>query len=345
MKHFVADPPIESFTLAQAQGVSHNQIHIINPFWDASGGSEWRAISLFEGLNPYRKVSLWSEFDPDPRLLARYPIKKICETVFPKTGIFVFIGSYFPIDKWIYSTSPRRVILIHNTTLAKDHFTRVMRKMSIFDLKEIEIVYASKWLADTEKFPGRVENSLIDIERFAILKEHNPARADHFVIGRLSRDIAYKHHPNDPAFYLHLARSGFQVKVMGGICLSEELNGSEHILLLPTCYQEPQIFLQSLDCFFYRTAAEWTEPFGRVVVEAMACGLPVVVEDRGGYTNVIEHGRNGFLFRNEQEAFDILFRLRNDRYLCQSVGEAARATIEELYSPAQRWKILQYYLK
>jgi hypothetical protein len=41
---------------------------------------------------------------------------------------------------------------------------------------------------------------------------------------------------------------------------------------------------------------------GRVVTEAMACGLPVVCHESGGYAEIIEHGRNGFLFDTQQEA-------------------------------------------
>ena len=37
------------------------------------------------------------------------------------------------------------------------------------------------------------------------------------------------------------------------------------------------------------------EPFGQVVVEGMAAGLPVVAADAGGPAEVVEHGRTGFL--------------------------------------------------
>jgi len=49
---------------------------------------------------------------------------------------------------------------------------------------------------------------------------------------------------------------------------------------------------------------EWPEPFGLVMIEAMACGTPVVAYDCGSAPEVIEPGLTGFLVRDEQEAAD-----------------------------------------
>lgn len=44
------------------------------------------------------------------------------------------------------------------------------------------------------------------------------------------------------------------------------------------------------------------EPFGLSVVEAMACGTPVIANRRGSMAELIEHGVNGFLVDNHYEA-------------------------------------------
>lgn len=44
------------------------------------------------------------------------------------------------------------------------------------------------------------------------------------------------------------------------------------------------------------------EPFGLSVIEAMACGTPVIAVGRGSMPELIEPGRNGFLVRNVDEA-------------------------------------------
>lgn len=46
---------------------------------------------------------------------------------------------------------------------------------------------------------------------------------------------------------------------------------------------------------------QWDEPFGMAVIEALACGTPVIAMRRGAMPEIIEHGVNGFLCDNEGE--------------------------------------------
>lgn len=46
---------------------------------------------------------------------------------------------------------------------------------------------------------------------------------------------------------------------------------------------------------------DWEEPFGLAVIEALACGTPVVAMNRGAMPEIIEHGVNGFLASNRRE--------------------------------------------
>ena len=47
---------------------------------------------------------------------------------------------------------------------------------------------------------------------------------------------------------------------------------------------------------------DWPEPFGLVMIEAMACGTPVVAWRRGSVPEVIEEGINGFVVESDDEA-------------------------------------------
>lgn len=53
----------------------------------------------------------------------------------------------------------------------------------------------------------------------------------------------------------------------------------------------------------------WNEPFGMVIIEALACGTPVVAINRGAMSEIIEHGVNGFLAETEEEFAAYLDRI------------------------------------
>jgi len=47
---------------------------------------------------------------------------------------------------------------------------------------------------------------------------------------------------------------------------------------------------------------DWPEPFGLVMIEAMACGTPVIAFRRGSVPEVIDHGKTGFIVQSIEEA-------------------------------------------
>lgn len=54
---------------------------------------------------------------------------------------------------------------------------------------------------------------------------------------------------------------------------------------------------------------QWEEPFGMAVIEALACGTPVVAMRRGAMPEIIEHGVNGFLADTEEEFAEYMQRV------------------------------------
>lgn len=60
------------------------------------------------------------------------------------------------------------------------------------------------------------------------------------------------------------------------------------------------------------------EPFGLSVVEAMACGTPVVAFNKGSMPEVIDDGKSGFLVKDVQEACSVLPAVPSlDRHYCR----------------------------
>jgi glycosyltransferase involved in cell wall biosynthesis len=62
----------------------------------------------------------------------------------------------------------------------------------------------------------------------------------------------------------------------------------------------------------------WPEPFGLVMLEALACGTPVVGYDSGAAPEIVEHGVTGYLVRDEDGLADALSAVEHiDRRRCQ----------------------------
>ena len=53
----------------------------------------------------------------------------------------------------------------------------------------------------------------------------------------------------------------------------------------------------------------WREPFGLVMIEAMACGTPVIAFNNGSVPEVLEDGVTGFIVENEQQAIEAVAKI------------------------------------
>jgi glycosyltransferase involved in cell wall biosynthesis len=57
------------------------------------------------------------------------------------------------------------------------------------------------------------------------------------------------------------------------------------------------------------TPIDWPEPFGLVMIEAMACGTPVIAFNRGSVPEVVDEGVTGFIVEDEKSAIGAVYRL------------------------------------
>jgi glycosyltransferase involved in cell wall biosynthesis len=67
---------------------------------------------------------------------------------------------------------------------------------------------------------------------------------------------------------------------------------------------------------------DWPEPFGLVMIEAMACGTPVITRARGAVPEIIEDGITGFIFEGAADAIAAIVKAEDlDRRYCRRVFE------------------------
>ncbi len=71
---------------------------------------------------------------------------------------------------------------------------------------------------------------------------------------------------------------------------------------------------------------DWPEPFGLVMIEAMACGAPVIAFNRGAVPELIEDGMTGFVVEDETSAVGAL------RHLSRLSRPAIRKRFEERFT-------------
>jgi len=101
----------------------------------------------------------------------------------------------------------------------------------------------------------------------------------------------------------------------------EPLIDNEQIIYLgPLNDAEKNKYLQQAKALLF--PIEWDEPFGIVMIEAMACGTPVIGFKRGSVPEVIEDGVTGFIVTNQDEMIEKVPLLNNiDRMVCRKISE------------------------
>lgn len=190
---------------------------------------------------------------------------------------------------------------------------------------------------DAQKFadnvlPGRFSKKLlynaIDLERFKNDHYDNNSFNEIAIIGSLvdkkGHDLAIETIRElvnrNIKIHLHILGDGPNKNRLEG--LIDELNLQSNITM-HGLVDHPEDFLKNCKIYLH-TASH--EPFGLVLIEAMACGLPVVCTDGRGNWDLIQEGENGFMVGERDPkllADKIELLLKND-ILRQEMSEKAR---------------------
>ena len=111
--------------------------------------------------------------------------------------------------------------------------------------------------------------------------------------------------------------------------------------LLGNVHDVPSYLRQAT--FFIHTALY--EPFGLVLLEAMATGLPVISLDGKGNRDIILNGKNGYLLQENEPAMFVskIIDLMNDGEKYQLISEYARSFAENYDIKKYVEKLVEYY--
>jgi len=135
---------------------------------------------------------------------------------------------------------------------------------------------------------------------------------------------------------LHRRRADVRFSILGdGPMLAEltaeaaRLGISDCIAFLPP-QRDPQRYYRGLD-IYVNTSLHEGLPLS--VLEAMACGTPIVAAEVGGIPEVVRHGEHGFLIpgRDARAFAACCERLIEDRELRRAMGASARARVAEAF--------------
>lgn len=78
-----------------------------------------------------------------------------------------------------------------------------------------------------------------------------------------------------------------------------QVDGKQIVFTGEIAEDEKRRLLKYAKCFIF--PIQWTEPFGLVMAEAMACGTPVVALRNGATPEVVENGKTGFIVDTVEE--------------------------------------------
>ncbi|HRH97845.1 MAG TPA: glycosyltransferase [Prosthecobacter sp.] len=149
---------------------------------------------------------------------------------------------------------------------------------------------------------------------------------DHFGCGRISRQDADKYAANTLHIYEYFVAPVMKRGLFLGFdARSEAKIGRPHSWITTACdssiisqqdfYKHCQIILQPSDT---------TENWPRVGFEAMASGSVLIVDDRGGWRQMIEHGKTGFLCQHERDFIYYASKMAYEPDLRREIAHNAR---------------------
>jgi len=146
---------------------------------------------------------------------------------------------------------------------------------------------------------------------------------------------------------LRILENAVPVRIVGGGPLRSELEEQKHRDNLSSVRFEGWLPRQRVlevigSARFLIFPSEWLEPFGMSIVEAFACGVPVIASRLGAPAEIVEDGKTGVLFsagNSADLACKIAWAFGHPKEMLL-MGQAARAEYENKYAAEKNYQQL-----
>jgi glycosyltransferase involved in cell wall biosynthesis len=286
----------------------HNTLPLVSPsvFWAA----ERAGVPIVQTLHNFRLMCPQATFLRDGR---------VCEDCVGRVPLPAIRHRCYR-DSAVQTAAVSAMLVLH-------------RSLGTFDQKVTRFIALNRFCRD--KFvQGGLPAERIDIKPNFV---HRPLLSDVAVregglyVGRLSVEKGMQ--TLIDAMRLH---PGHGLKVAGSGPLEASLRDVAPEACLGALPLD-QVMARLQRAAFLVLPSVWYECFPRVLVEAFACGVPVIASRLGSLAEIVDDGRTGLLFEpgNPAELADRIRWAQAHPQEMARMGEAARAEYEAKYNPEE----------
>lgn len=226
------------------------------------------------------------------------------------------------VERWLINESDRIVV---NSNYMRDEL------ISIFNINNSKISVISNGV-DLKKFD--------DVFYDEVFRETYAAKNEKivFFVGRLVNEKGVHVLINAVTKILSNCDDVKFVIAGKGPCLdnlielSQKLNIKNRVYF--TGFVSEEVLLKLYKCSDIAVFPSTYEPFGIVSLEGMVAGIPVVVSDTGGLSEIVSHKEDGMKFYsgNSNSLADCIIELLKDEVLANKIRNVALQKVHRLYN-------------
>jgi hypothetical protein len=236
-----------------------------------------------------------------------------------------------------------KTVWVNCMTWMFDEERRHYEQQGVFDHYVFQSKYQqSRLVSELEKYGYREDQGSLSRGAFAIdefvFRPLPHQRDEPFVVGRISRADADKYSADTWRVYGQIPYP-IRARVMAWNERIQKKLGPppDWAECLGTSAETPQEFLGKLHCLLQVNGGA-AENWPRAGLEAMAAGVPLVVENQWGWREMIRHGETGYLCDSEDELGFYTARLAYDEQHRMELITRARLVLQtELANPDTIW--------